>query len=279
MQKHPQSSKGPLIVLGAAVVVLAVAAGFGSIKRTPIQSTSLVQVVTASATPAPTGIPVKLAFINAANPVPLNTCSPPVKVQTQDQYSNPANVVAPELITISSPGVINVYSDWKCLNSISSITIPAGSNTASFYFKSSPTAAADNIDIDVWSGHFPTVVAQAVRLGISPKGHLDGVANGALSGWTCDADNYSVGLSVYLYYDSGRMNLLGSGDVSADQAAGATSTVATQCGGNQYHKFSYTIPAFLKDGKSHSLSAEVVDLGNPVGADVRYVLSGSPMTY
>ena len=109
-----------------------------------------------------------------------------------------------------------------------------------------------------------------------PIGYLNGVKNGSVYGWACDADNFSIPISIYLYYDAAGLNLLGSGNLLADQPRELA--VATQCGGYPNHGFVLATPSFLKDGKSHTIYAQVVDYGNPVGVDKRLWLSGSPIT-
>jgi len=105
-----------------------------------------------------------------------------------------------------------------------------------------------------------------------PKGSLDYAGCDYLSGWACDADNYSLPLDVHLYRE-GPMD--GSGiflsSVVADLPGG--SSVGTACGGNPNHAFRYVIPEVLKDGLSHWVYAYAVDI--PGGIN-RPMLSGSP---
>ena len=80
--------------------------------------------------------PSALAFTTPTQTLTAGMCSTMITVQSQDSLSNPSNVLvatAVSLRTSSSPGTF--YSDSGCATVIMSVTIAAGSNSASFFYK------------------------------------------------------------------------------------------------------------------------------------------------
>jgi hypothetical protein len=77
----------------------------------------------------------KLTFNTAAQTtLPAGNCSTVVTVQTQTLAGAAVNVLAPLVVTPSSGGTVTFYSDPGCVTTITSLTIPTGSNSVSFYF-------------------------------------------------------------------------------------------------------------------------------------------------
>ncbi len=77
-----------------------------------------------------------------------------------------------------------------------------------------------------------------------PKGNFDAVTNGpgsTLWGWTCDPDNYALPLLVQVaFYPQGNLNT--TPVVKWLRAASLREeAVGTQCGGERYHGFVYTL--------------------------------------
>lgn len=109
--------------------------------------------------------------------------------------------------------------------------------------------------------------------GGDPKGWLDRADCNSISGWTCDADNYSQPLNVHLYKDGPADSGTGiTGDITANQSR--ESAVGAECGGNSNHGFSYDTPNSLKDGLTHFIYAYGINIGGGNNS----LLSGSPKT-
>lgn len=91
-----------------------------------------------------------------------------------------------------------------------------------------------------------------------PIGFHDATSCEVSSGWTCDADDFTMGLDVEFYADSAKDSggtYLGKVTASSvrEQAVGG------QCGGNVNHGFTFTTPETLKDGRSHKVFAYAKD--------------------
>lgn len=82
--------------------------------------------------------PSKLAFQTVAQTVEVNACSGITTVQLQDTFNNVTPAAANTQIDLSgSTGTITFYSDAACNTPAAFVTVPAGQNSASFYFKDS----------------------------------------------------------------------------------------------------------------------------------------------
>ena len=80
--------------------------------------------------------PSQLAFTTPAQTVAFGFCSSIIIVQTQNSTGSPSNVAPATtvfLVADSSTGIF--YSDSACTTTITSTTIAAGSNSASFFYK------------------------------------------------------------------------------------------------------------------------------------------------
>jgi len=88
------------------------------------------------------GPAVALVFIDPNYTGYLGTCQNARTVQLQDSYGNPAPSGAGTAVALtSSSPTVAFYSDASCTLPISSVTITAGSNQASFYFKENTVGA------------------------------------------------------------------------------------------------------------------------------------------
>lgn len=85
------------------------------------------------------GPATKLVFTNTAVTVTAGVCSSALTVQSQDSSGNPSNVTSTETLAPSAnPSVgASFYTDNTCATAVtgSNLTIPTGSNSASFFFK------------------------------------------------------------------------------------------------------------------------------------------------
>ncbi|MEK6914549.1 MAG: putative metal-binding motif-containing protein [Nanoarchaeota archaeon] len=94
-----------------------------------------------------------------------------------------------------------------------------------------------------------------------PYGDLDGVNNCQnVYGWACDPDNFNQGIDVHLYKDNpveagGVLLEIVKADMQREPQVGI------QCGGNNYHGFSFTLPADIKDGTNHKIYAYAINIG------------------
>ncbi len=105
----------------------------------------------------------------------------------------------------------------------------------------------------------------------NPVGNLEGGTCAAITGWTCDGDNYNASLRVDFYADGPA----GAGIPLTSTQANVVreAAVGAQCGGNPNHGFSYAIPAnALRDGRSHNIYA----YGINIGSGTHTLLPGSP---
>src|SRR5438105_14714244 len=91
-----------------------------------------IMMIVAAAAHAAT--PRNLGFTTSAQSLATTACSAVVEVQTQDYAFNPVSLTSSTAFTPS--GSFSFYSDSGCTSSISTVTIPAGSSIADFYFKS-----------------------------------------------------------------------------------------------------------------------------------------------
>ncbi len=83
------------------------------------------------------GLPTKLGFTNAPLTVTVGACSAALTVQSQDSSGNPSNVTSTETLAPSGPAGASFYIDNTCTTVVtgSNLTIPGGSNSATFFFK------------------------------------------------------------------------------------------------------------------------------------------------
>jgi len=105
-----------------------------------------------------------------------------------------------------------------------------------------------------------------------PKGYLDGADCNNISGWACDANDYSAALEIHFYADAPA----GQGGVfigSATANIAREAAVGMQCGGNAKHGFSFSTPSTIKNGQNHKIYAYAIN--TPTGANPALVNSGN----
>jgi hypothetical protein len=93
----------------------------------------------------------------------------------------------------------------------------------------------------------------------APKGSFDMATCNQFAGWACDQSDYAQPLSIHFYADgqAGKGGtIVGSATANIQREAG----VASSCGGNANHGFSFAAPASLKDGKSHTIYAYAIGI-------------------
>lgn len=95
----------------------------------------------------------------------------------------------------------------------------------------------------------------------SPRGTIDGVnADGSLWGWTFDRDNTSPSLFVHFYVDQHPGNLdQFEGVIGSTKADRPRSDVNQVFGISGNHGYEFTIPWYLRDGRTHTLYAYGID--------------------
>jgi hypothetical protein len=81
------------------------------------------------------------AFVSAAQTLTAGACSSAVTVQMQDSSGNQVNVSSATTVTLSSSSG-GLYADSACKMSVTSVTVPAGSSSASFYFEATQRGTA-----------------------------------------------------------------------------------------------------------------------------------------
>lgn len=78
----------------------------------------------------------KIVFTTPAQTIAAGAVSGVMTIQTQDRYGNPASVSRNTSINLSSNSAKGTfYSDTGGTRRITSVTVPAGTSTASFYYK------------------------------------------------------------------------------------------------------------------------------------------------
>ena len=106
----------------------------------------------------------RIVFISAPKTVSAGTVSSQITIQIKDSYGNPINVsqdTTINLITTSLCG--KFYSDSNGTVEITSVTIPSGQSSASFYYKD--TKAMTPININRNSIGKPVIIASATVQG------------------------------------------------------------------------------------------------------------------
>jgi len=102
------------------------------------------------------GPATKLVFTSTAVTVTAGVCSSALTVQSQDSSGNPSNVSSAETLAPSANPTAGAsfYTDNACTTAVtgSNLTIPSGSNSASFFFKD--TAAGSPVITVTGSGAF-----------------------------------------------------------------------------------------------------------------------------
>jgi ABC-type bacteriocin/lantibiotic exporter with double-glycine peptidase domain len=81
--------------------------------------------------------PAKIVFISTPQTIKAGSVSETIKIQIQDANANPANITSSTVITLksSSGGIFSTYGSG--LPIITTVTINAGADSATFYYKDS----------------------------------------------------------------------------------------------------------------------------------------------
>jgi hypothetical protein len=118
----------------------------------------------------------KLVFTTVPHSVTAGTCSPIVSVEAADVYGNPAPVSTNQNVALSQSGTpgdtqFRFYSDAACSTSITSVPIPAGQTTASFFYLGAKArtvaVTADGLSLADASQNHAIIGANAVILAFS----------------------------------------------------------------------------------------------------------------
>ena len=105
-----------------------------------------------------------------------------------------------------------------------------------------------------------------------PKGWLDSATCDAITGWTCDGDDYNSSLRVDFYANGPAEQGVALGNATANLTREAA--VGAECGGNANHGFSFAVPAnSLRDGQPHNIYAYGINTGS---GGTNQLLQGSP---
>jgi hypothetical protein len=140
----------------------------------------------------------KIAFTTNALSITSGSVSGVVTIQTQDLSGNPSNVIASTTINLTSTsgaGRFDTNSSGPFNGSITSLTIPAGSNAANFYYKDTLvgtpaiTAAA--------SGYTSGSQEETVTAGAATKIRVETAPDG--SGMVVAAQNLTAGRTLTVY--------------------------------------------------------------------------------
>ena len=140
----------------------------------------------------------KIAFTTNELSVTSGSVSGVVTVQTQDLSGNPSNVTTSTTINLSSTsgaGKFDTSSSGPFSGSITSVTIPAGSNAANFYYKDTlvgtPTITA------AASGYTSGSQEETITVGAAIKIRVETAADG--SGTLVAAHNLAAGQTLTVY--------------------------------------------------------------------------------
>lgn len=92
------------------------------------------------------GAPALLAFTTNQQTLEVNTCSAITTVEVRDSSNNPSPVTSNTTVnlTASPSGNITFYTNADCTGPVTSIAIPSGQSSGSFYFKDT---TAENVTI------------------------------------------------------------------------------------------------------------------------------------
>ena len=124
--------------------------------------------------------PYKLVFSGVPNTLKSTSCAPsPLTITGQDALSGNTSVSSNATISLSGTAGVTFYSDSGCsATPTATLTVAAGANNGSFYFKSvqgsSVTTTASHASISIAA----TANRSASQLAFTPSGV--GVASGAV---------------------------------------------------------------------------------------------------
>jgi len=98
-----------------------------------------------------------------------------------------------------------------------------------------------------------------IDLKSTPIGSLDEASCQTISGWTCNAADFSKSTEVHLYFDGipGSSGASGIPGIIADKPS--NSIVSHYCGDKTNKSFSFSTPESLKDGRTHEIRAYAIN--------------------
>ena len=110
----------------------------------------------------------------------------------------------------------------------------------------------------------------------APSGWLDSVsAGGLVSGWSCDADDYSASIYVHVYADGAYV-----AQALADSYRPDVAAATWACNGTGNHGYTFQLPGYLLNGQPHTIQVYGINVdgnGGVVGTG-NTELAGSPAT-
>jgi hypothetical protein len=121
--------------------------GAPGVAPSPAPSPSPSPSASASPSPSPSPSPsdpaVSIGFTSAPQTIGAGSCSSAIRLQALDAGGNPTSFTMTTGMNLSSTygGPIGFYSDSACTKSITSILVPAGSGTGTFFFTTSTLGA------------------------------------------------------------------------------------------------------------------------------------------
>ncbi len=211
----------------------------------------------------------KFVFTTAPFSTIAGQISPQITVQAQDQYSNPVSVSQDTTVYLSGSNPEGIFStDSSFSSTVNSITIPAGSSSASFYFKqtsylaSQTITASDSSTPDGTTGVIDATQAETINTGAisqlafssSSPSIVAGNETGVLNVETRNSYGVKVpttsDLPVYFYTNSTGATKEFSSNASPSWSAITSSTISA---GNSSINFYY------KDTKAGTTAITVAD--------------------
>lgn len=127
------------------------------------------------------------------------------------------------------------------------------------------------------SSSFSTSSAQGTMIVSDPHnpfGTHEAVVAQTIGGMACDLDNTANTVPVLLYDVTNAQTPQYLGLAQANQAGGPT--VGNACGGNQNHRWTFTLPTWVCNGQPHNVKAYLLNLIGTQGTNS--VANGSPRT-
>ena len=201
----------------------------------------------------------------------LSDTTPP----TVTSYINPLSPLTTNNVTISATasdtgGInkINIYIGSSLKNTCFSTTCSYQSvfSAGNYTYYANATDNAGNTA----QAAFLFTVSQPVPVNSLPIGRHDSADCNYITGWACDPDNYNTPLNVKFYEGAVGSGIL-IGSVTANQAR---TDIASSCGSNPNHGFSFATPASLRTNTNKNIYVYAVDTN--IGTS--QIIENSPKT-
>lgn len=167
------------------------------------------------------GVPEKLVLIESPSEVIAGDVSNIFSVQLQDNYNNPVNTQNDFTVYLSTSNTDGLFSATSFGSTLTTLTIPAGSNSVSFYFKQNKyfetqtIYIADSIggvgesglvDTQTTINITPGSISQLAIINSSPLSAVAGIAAGPITAVVRNNFNIEVpttsDLQLYFYTNS-----------------------------------------------------------------------------